>query len=507
MDFFRRLFDSDFMPHGHCYFWKPEVLWTNLLGDAFTALSYYIIPLLLIYFLRKRPDVGFRPVFGAFAVFILACGTTHIIAIISIWHPMYRLEGLMKVITAVVSVGTVGVLGYLMPLALKIPTPEKMLSVEAAKEQSDQKLQASVQRVQAMMKHAPIGMASVNFSGHFTEVNAAMCQMFKYTEEEFKQLSFRDITHPDFQQVSKEQIGLLNAEQVQSFQLEKRYLRSDGTSFWGLVHVGPIKGEPFHIVQILDIDEKKQREDSAKAMNKKLETMVGTRTSELREINEDLENFIYIITHDFRVPIHNLQGLSQVVMEEISELEEGSEMHQALRMIGENATIMDELIIDLMAFSKANKLTLAKHTVDMGQLAKTVFDELRPMYTSTPVQFTCESLPQANGDAAALHQVWQNLLSNALKYSSKKDKIVIEVTGIEETDRFIYAVKDNGIGFDPQYSEKLFHLFQRLHTSEEFEGTGMGLATSHRLVHKHGGHMWAESQPGQGATFYFSLPK
>jgi PAS domain S-box-containing protein len=499
MEFFKRLFDTDFMPHGHCYFWKPGVLWTNVIGDGVIALSYFVIPFLLLRFLEKRKDIEFRHLFVAFAAFILACGTTHVLDVVSVWHPMYRLEGLVKLITAIISGGTVMALFYYFPAIVSIPTAEQWTKAKAAAEISDR-------RFKLLIEQAPVGVAITNVKGEFTEVNEAMCHLFKYGMDEFRKMNFMDVTHPDDIGLSISAKDALADGKAPSMQFEKRYLRKDGSYFWAMISATAIPEEQCNLVHIMDITSRKESELRIQGDNLKLEGKVKERTIELQETNKDLENFIYAVTHDLRVPLHNLQGLSAVVEEELAGVQGKEEAIAALQMIGENARKMDDLVTDLLAFSKTGKLEFVKKEFDIEAAMATTFDEQKSRYNDRPIEFTLGKLPLAFGDQAALQQVCQNLIGNALKYASRREAIHIEVTGWEENGMAIFRVADNGIGFDTQYSNKLFLPFQRLHYTEEFEGTGIGLATSHRIVQKHSGEMWAESKLGEGATFYFSLP-
>lgn len=493
------MFDTDFMPHGHCYFWKPAVLWTNVLGDAIIALSYFAIPFLLVRFLKRRKDIKFRGIFIAFAAFILACGTTHVMDIVSVWYPMYRLEGFIKVITALISGGTVIGLAYLFPAVVGMPTPEQWSNAKAAALQSDR-------RFKLLIENAPVAIVITNFKGEFLEVNGAMCNMFKRSREELIGIVSNAITHPDDVEISASVKDMLASGDDKFVQLEKRYLRSDGSYFWAMVNATAVPEEKCILVHITDITNRKQSELRTKDDNQKLESEIAKSNSELREINKDLENFIYAVTHDLRVPLHNLMGLSKVVEEEMTDIKNHHEAHEALQMIGENAQKMDHLVTDLLAFSKTGKMEMQKTEMDMEVLVKEAFNEQSSFYNDKPVDFKLHELPKAFGDPAAILQVCQNLVSNALKYSAKQSIIKLEVSGKLEDGMAIYQFKDNGIGYDPQYSNKIFLPFQRLHHAEEFEGTGIGLATSQRIVQKHGGEIWAESKPGRGATFYFSLP-
>lgn len=353
---------------------------------------------------------------------------------------------------------------------------------------------------------APVGVATTNFKGEFTEVNEAMCHLFKYTRNELLQMSFMDVTYPEDMERSVIAKDTLANGKASSIQFEKRYKRNDGSYFWAMVSATALPGEQSNLVHIMDITSRKENEILMKDDNLRLETSVKERMAELREANKDLENFINTVTHDLRVPLHNLQGLSNVVAEELAGMQGKEDATTALQMIGENARKMDGLVTDLLAFSKTGKLEFVKKEFDMGAAMATTFDQQKPRYNDKLIEFTLGKLPLAFGDQAALQQVCQNLIGNALKYASRSEAIRIEVTGREENGMAIFQVADNGIGFDPQYSNKLFLPFQRLHYTEEFEGTGIGLATSHRIVQKHGGEMWAKSKLGEGAIFYFSLP-
>lgn len=168
---------------------------------------------------------------------------------------------------------------------------------------------------------------------------------------------------------------------------------------------------------------------------------------------------------------------------------------------------MGQLIDDLLAFSRLGRRALDPTDLNMVEMAKSVYERLNHADPGKPVAFQLGPMPQAKGDRGLFEQVWVNLLSNALKFSSKKDAPVIQVGGISEEHEHVFFVRDNGAGFDPRYQSKLFGVFQRLHRDDEFTGTGVGLALVHRIVTRHGGRVWADGTPGEGATFYFTLPK
>lgn len=237
--------------------------------------------------------------------------------------------------------------------------------------------------------------------------------------------------------------------------------------------------------------------------NQKLELTIERRTHDLEIANKELEAFSYSVSHDLRAPLRSINGFSGILMEDYGHLldEEGI---NTLKSIMRNGTRMGQLIDDLLAFSKLGKQRVAKLNINMTTLAKTVYDDLKKQYGNS--ETVISPLPDIKGDSSMLRQVMQNLISNALKYSMKKEKPLVEIGAYRGNGENVYYVKDNGVGFNMQYYDKLFGVFQRLHSATDFEGTGVGLALVHRIIAKHDGRIWAEGKENEGATFYFSLP-
>jgi len=247
-----------------------------------------------------------------------------------------------------------------------------------------------------------------------------------------------------------------------------------------------------------------QQNQQIQLFNMDLEQRIKERTRELEAANNELESFSYSVSHDLRAPLRSLDGYSRVLIEDYgSKLDD--EGRRILSVIMRNAQRMGQLIDDLLAFSRLGKQNVAKVTLDMNAISRRVVDELRPRDRDN-IEIKINSLSEAQGDSSMVRQVMANLVSNALKYSMKKEKAIIEIGGYQEKNCNVYYVKDNGAGFDMRYYDKLFGVFQRLHTGNEFEGTGVGLALVHRIIIKHGGKVWAEGKVDAGATFYFSLP-
>ncbi len=225
----------------------------------------------------------------------------------------------------------------------------------------------------------------------------------------------------------------------------------------------------------------------------------------LKEANEELETFSYSVSHDLRAPLRSLEGFSKALLENYKgRFDEDAD--RWLSFIVTNANRMGILINDMLAFSKITRSEVVKIPLNMKLMAQQAFDAEKINYADKVVNFELEEIAESNGDKAMIQQVWQNLISNALKYSSKKEAIYITVSSRTENGFHTYSVKDRGAGFDEKYKNKLFGVFQRLHSNSEFDGTGVGLAIVNRIVKKHNGVMSANSELGQGAEFLFSLP-
>jgi signal transduction histidine kinase len=257
---------------------------------------------------------------------------------------------------------------------------------------------------------------------------------------------------------------------------------------------------------IQDVDDRRDLEQNLRTLNAELEQRVASRTSQLEEANKELESFSYSVSHDLRAPIRAIGGFCTLLGRDHGPALD-AEAQRKVGIIKSEAERMGALIDDLLAFSRLGRKGIQPIELDMAQLVNTVYERLIRDASSRRAELHVGTLPKAFGDRSLFEQVWVNLLSNALKFSSKKDYPRIEVGAISAETEHVYFVRDNGAGFDPKHQGNLFGVFQRLHHGDEYPGTGVGLALVHRIVTRHGGRIWADAKVGEGATFHFTVPK
>jgi len=376
---------SSFMPHGHCYLWTPSLLWSNVVSDLIIAGSYFSIPVALWYFVRKRPDLPFRWIFVMFGIFVMACGTTHVLAVWTIWKPDYWIDAAVKVLTAAASVPTAILLWPLIPRALALPSPETL-------RQKNRELEEEIARRRKA-------------EADLLEANLALQQ----------------------------------------------------------------------------------------------------HSAELEAANRELEAFNAAASHDLRAPLRQINSNASLILMEAGDL--GEPHTGRLRAINQATVKMANLIDALLSLSRTNRPQNLGQTVDLNQLIDEIRSEQSKGARAGAIDWRQGPLPVVRGDAALLLIALTNLISNAVKFSRGREQPRIEIdtfdTGAEQATM---VIKDNGAGFDPGQKDRLFGVFQRLHRDDEFEGTGIGLATVRRIVERHGGRIWAEAAQGSGASFYFTLP-
>ncbi len=342
-------------------------------------------------------------------------------------------------------------------------------------------------------------LVTIGQDGKITDVNRATEAVTGRARKELLGTDFSDyFTEPELARSGYQKV--FREGTVRDYPLEIRH--SDGHITPVLYNASVYRDEAGKVAGVFasarDITElKKYREH--------LEEIVRERTAQLEASNKELEAFAYSVSHDLRAPLRAVDGFSRMLEEDYTQKID-DEGRRILGVVRSETRKMGQLIDDLLSFSRIGRREINMTEIDMETLARAICDELVTLNPGRSIDLRIGSLPSAGGDQAMVRQVLVNLVSNALKFTRPREKAAIEISGRRDSGENVYSIKDNGVGFDMQYVNKLFGVFQRLHSADEFEGTGVGLAVVHRIISRHGGRTWAEGTVGEGATFYFSLP-
>lgn len=366
---------------------------------------------------------------------------------------------------------------------------------------ADEQLRESEKRFRNLFEKAPYPMWVYDLSTlDFLEVNQTAIANYGYTRDEFLSMKISDI-RPKEDVVKLVEDVKQRHQDVQTSNGWKHCLK-DGRQIDVQIasHLINYKEHKAALVIAKDITERIQAEEKIRQLNAELKNNL----SQLEATNRELESFSYSVSHDLRAPLRALSGYSKMIEEDYADILD-NEAKRLLGNIQQNSKRMGTLIDDLLAFSRLGRKEVQKSEINMNKLVQTVLNEINPAPQQATI--TLHDLYPVYGDPSLLYQVCVNLVSNALKYSAKKEEPQIEIGSMDKNDEIVFYVKDNGAGFDMKYADKLFGVFQRLHNPQEFEGTGIGLAIVQRIVAKHGGKIWAEAKPNEGATFYFSIPQ
>ena len=367
---------------------------------------------------------------------------------------------------------------------------------------AEEKLVSSELHYRLLIEQSVDGIFVANQNGVYTDVNYAGSNMLGYTKEEIIGKTVADI-------LEKEELPrlatLVSDHAAEGIVVtEWRFRRKDGSVFIGEVYGRMLPDGRLQGV-LRDITYRREAEQKINNLNVELEEKVALRTEQLKKANEELEAFSYSVSHDLRAPLRAIIGFASILEEDYtSQLD--AEAKRYTSIIKSNTLRMGNLVDDLLSFSRMSRHELNKTTINTNQMLKEVIAEVENNNENGKATWQVSNFPDVSGDPNTIRQVWVNLISNAFKYSRKTAEPVIEIGSIIKQTETIFFVRDNGVGFDEQYSNKLFKVFQRLHSAGEFEGTGVGLAIVEKIISKHDGKVWARSSPGNGACFYFSLP-
>lgn len=425
---------------------------------------------------------------------------------------------------------------------LRLIESENNLELQA-REFVEQKRSEEALRIKNWVFDASLAANSVaDINGIMTEVNESFLRIWDYASKK-EVIGMRlDSFVENKKDLAKIILALNKTGKWEGNFIAKK---KDSTLFTAQSMATTVKDENGDIIgyqsAVIDVTQRKLLEDEIKKRNEELDQRVKERTLEIelskKELhdsqeallnivddlnektqqlaltaelltytNKELESFSYSVSHDLRAPLRAVDGFAKILLEDYSSALD-SEGKRYLNVIVDNANQMGQLIDDLLTFSRLNRYEIKFTEINMFDLAKSIFEESVELAKISNVEFILETIPDALGDLSMVKQIWRNLIGNAIKYGRRNEKLILEIGNKTIDEENAYYVKDNGVGFDMAYKDKLFGVFQRLHSSKEFEGTGVGLAIVQRIVHRLGGKVWAEGEVNKGATFYFTLQK
>jgi signal transduction histidine kinase len=417
--FFQNLFRADFIPRSHCVHEQTGIILLHVISDALIASAYFSIPIALLLFIHRRRDVVFNWMFAMFAAFILFCGLTHLLGILMFWVPVYRLDGVVKLATGVVSAATAVMLWPLIPRALLLPSPEQMrqknIELERQireRERAEEELRLAHSLLEQRVRERTAELARVN-----DELRAAI--------------------------------------------EERRHAQED----------------------------------------------LLRHAQQLARSNADLEDFAYIASHDLKEPLRGISNYTTFILEDHgSSLDEGG--RDKVRTIQRLAQRLYNLLDSVLEYSRLGRTDLSFEPVDLSVVVSDAIDSLGPWLEGQGGRVAVVSpLPVVHCDSVRVGQIFSNLIANGVKYNDHAEKHVeIGANPPPNGGPPVIFVRDDGIGIRPQFKETVFRMFKRLHARDNYGGgTGAGLALVKKIVERHGGRIWIESEPGQGTTVYFTL--
>lgn len=372
------------------------------------------------------------------------------------------------------------------------------------------RLRISESRIARTEAFSSVMVLHAALDGRLLRVPPVFCRLLGFDEAALLARRLDDLIHPQHGAAWKQQLAALTGGRIKSADCEKRCMRADGGELWLALSCTLVADDDDAPVQLLiyarDVTARVQADAELRRLHGELEHQVEQRTAQLQAANRELESFSYSVSHDLRASVRHISGFARILERELG-AQATAEARRCCERIGAAAARMGELIDDLLFFARASRAELRLAMLDMNAAVQRALDELAPELAARRVEFAIAPLPAVLADRGLLHQVWVNLLSNAIKYTAARAcaHVAVGVTAAAAGE-IAFFVRDDGVGFDPAGAGRLFGVFQRLHAREEFEGNGVGLATVQRIVHRHGGRVWAESRPGAGATFYFALP-
>jgi len=369
-----------------------------------------------------------------------------------------------------------------------------------------QNLQAQ-QRYQTVVENILDGLMIDDPNGKVIYANDQFLNLFGLERDDLDGLVLENYVAPEYRPILRDRHNRRVAGEDVPALFEYQGLQKNGNRIWLEVRVckvvenGAVIGTQS---AIRDITDRKHAESEVIRLYQSLEQKVQDRTAQLEALNNELESFSYSVAHDLRAPLRIISGYSEILKNDYQKRLDG-EADRLINVIVNNTHRMGKLIDEILNLARLGRKELVKTNTDMNEIVRQIINE-QTVFSDGTVKFNITQLSPAICDGSLICQVWSNLISNAVKYSGKKPDPQVEINSFTKGNSIVYSIKDNGVGFEMKYEDKLFMVFQRLHKQSEFEGTGVGLALVQRIIAKHGGTVWADAEPDKGATFYFSLP-
>ena len=500
------LLPTQYIPHGHCYLWQTGLVWLHISADALIAIAYFSIPIILFHFVRQQQN-PFEKIITLFSLFIFSCGTTHLMSIWTVWHPAYWLSGIIKAITAVISIYTAIALVEFVPFALSMPNPQELENAnqDLAKEiVSRQKAEAELDKersfLRAMLDSITDSVVACNEQGVLAIFNPASEKMFG-TQEPLDSEHWAQHYHLYYADgethLKPEDIPLARAFAGETFtDAELVTIPSHAAPMKLLANGCPILDPDGNklgaVVTVRDVTQKKEAEQELQEIN-----------AELLQSNQELEQFAYVASHDLREPLRMVISFTQLLSQKYrKQLDEEADTIIGFAVNG--AKRMEILIEDLLSYSRLGKQKKTFKLVNCNLVVEKALANLKVSIEEKSAVIKVRPLPRVVGDEVQLVQLFQNLINNALIYQSDIPPEV-EISAVSQQQGWLFSIKDNGIGISPENTKRIFEVFQRLHPKDKYSGTGIGLAICKKIVERHGGQIWVESELDKGSTFKFTL--
>jgi PAS domain S-box-containing protein len=384
-----------------------------------------------------------------------------------------------------------------------------IIEIAIYKHQIEYKLRESEERYRKVIETSPDGIATADLDGNLISVNQRFVKLWGYeSPDEMIGLNYINLVDPEDH--SEALINLLSAlQEKNTTPFEHHFRRKDGSTFIGEINATGLHDAKNQLISsiaiVRDITDRKKTEEAILNLNTELEQRVAARTASLEASNKELEAFSYSVAHDLRTPLRTMISFSQIFLEEYSPVVDEKGQDYLKRILNSSRT-MAKLIDDLLNLSSITRAEIKRADVDLAVIARSISRKLHDAQPDRKAEFIFPEKLMANSDPGLIQLILENLLGNAWKFSINTDIPRIELGSMIQNGEVVFFVKDNGVGFDMAFSSKLFGAFQRLHSLSEFDGNGIGLSIVQRIILRHGGRAWAESEVGKGATFFFTLP-